>query len=284
MANEYTNKVVLSSGETLIDLTADTADAAHVLSGYTFHDKSGAPVTGTNTFDSDTGDDTAAVAEILVGKTAHARGAKLTGTMPNNGAVSGEISTKDGQYTIPQGYHDGAGKVGISASEQAKIIPGNIKAGVEMLGVTGLYGGESINAQAKSAVPSFTQQTIQPDAGYDYLSAVTVAAIPVAYADNAAGGRTVTIGSSGMLISFTIDGGSDTETFSVAPGTTFEEWIGNSRIIFNGVLPIPPCGNGQVFLNDAGDLWLARSNGTAVYGSDEIINGETYVISGTGIA
>lgn len=194
MANQYNNKVVLSSGEVLIDLSADTADAAHVLSGYTFHDKSGAPVTGTNTFDSDTSDDTAAVAEILAGKTAHARGALLTGTMPNNGAVSGSISTKAGQYTVPQGYHDGSGKVSISSTEQAKIIAGNIKTGVEILGVIGTYGGEAIKAQSKSATPSFEQQTVQPDSGYDYLSAVTIAAIPVAYADNSAGGKTVTIG------------------------------------------------------------------------------------------
>ena len=194
MANEYVNKVVLSSGETLIDLSGDTADAAHVLKGSTFHDKSGAPKTGTCTYDSDTSQDTVAVAEILVGKTAHARGVKITGTMPNNGAVSGSISTKEGQYTIPQGYHDGSGKVGISSAEQVKIIAGNIKTGVEILGVTGTYSGEAINAQSKSATPTFEQQTIQPDDGYDYLSTVTVAAIPVAYADNAAGGRTVTIG------------------------------------------------------------------------------------------
>ena len=194
MANEYVNKVVLSSGETLIDLSGDTADAAHVLKGSTFHDKSGAPKTGTCTYDSDTSEDTVAAAEMLVGKTAHARGVKITGTMPNNGAVSGSIATKDGQYTIPQGFHDGSGKVGISSAEQVKIIAGNIKTGVEILGVTGTYSGEAINAQSKSATPTFEQQTIQPDDGYDYLSAVTVAAIPVAYADNAAGGRTVTIG------------------------------------------------------------------------------------------
>ena len=194
MANEYVNKVVLSSGETLIDLSGDTADAAHVLKGSTFHDKSGAPKTGTCEFDSDTSDDTVAAAEMLVGKTAHARGVKITGTMPNNGAVSGSIATKDGQYTIPQGFHDGSGKVGIASAEKAKLIPGNIKSGVEVLGVTGSYGGESINAQTKSVTPSFTQQVVQPDDGYDYLSTVTVAAIPVAYADNAAGGRTVTIG------------------------------------------------------------------------------------------
>lgn len=194
MANEYVNKVVLSSGETLIDLSGDTADAAHVLKGSTFHDKSGAPKTGTCEFDSDTSDDTVAAAEMLVGKTAHARGVKITGTMPNNGAVSGSIATKDGQYTVPQGFHDGSGKVGIASAEKAKLIPGNIKSGVEVLGVTGTYGGESINAQTKSVTPSFTQQVVQPDDGYDYLSTVTVAAIPVAYADNAAGGRTVTIG------------------------------------------------------------------------------------------
>ncbi len=194
MANEYVNKVVLSSGETLIDLSGDTADAAHVLKGSTFHDKSGAPKTGTCEFDSDTSDDTVATAEILVGKTAHARGVKITGTMPNNGAVSVSIATKDGQYTVPQGFHDGSGKVGIASAEKAKLIPGNIKSGVEVLGVTGTYGGKSINAQTKSVTPSFTQQVVQPDDSYDYLSAVTVAAIPVAYADNAAGGRTVTIG------------------------------------------------------------------------------------------
>ena len=194
MANEYVNKVVLSSGETLIDLSGDTADAAHVLKGSTFHDKSGAPKTGTCTYDSDTSEDTVAVSEMLVGKTAHARGVKITGTMPDNGAVSGSIATKDGQYTVPQGFHDGSGKVGIASAEKAKLIPGNIKSGAEVLGVTGSYSGESINAQTKSVTPSFTQQVVQPDDGYDYLSTVTVAAIPVAYADNAAGGRTVTIG------------------------------------------------------------------------------------------
>lgn len=192
--NQYNNKVVLSSGEVLIDLSADTADAAHVLSGSTFHDKSGAPVTGTCTYDSDTSDDTAAVAEILSGKTAHARGALLTGTMTNNGSVSGTISTKAGTYTIPQGYHDGSGKVQISSTEQAKIIAGNIKSGVTLLGVAGTYGGEEIKAQARSVTPTFSAQEIQPESGYDYLSGVSVAAIPVTYTDNSAGGKTVTIG------------------------------------------------------------------------------------------
>lgn len=44
--NQYVNKVNYGNN-TVIDLTADTATADKVLRGYTFHDKSGAPVTGT---------------------------------------------------------------------------------------------------------------------------------------------------------------------------------------------------------------------------------------------
>lgn len=194
MPNTYNSKVVLSNGTVLMDLTADTVTASDLLEGVTAHGKDGAPITGTCTYDADTSDDTAAVGEILSGKTAHARGTLLTGTMTNVGAVSGAISTKAGQYTVPQGYHDGSGKVQISSTEQAKIIAGNIKSGVQILGVTGTYSGEAITAQSKNATPTWSSQTIQPDSGYDYLSAVTVAAIPIAYADNSAGGVTVTIG------------------------------------------------------------------------------------------
>ena len=134
------------------------------------------------------------MAEILTGKTAYARGTKLTGTMPNRGSVNGTINAADGSYTIPMGFHDGSGSVAIDGTEQAKIVPGNIKSGVEILGVTGTYSGEAITAQSKSVTPSTSAQTVQPDSGYDYLSAVTVAAIPYTESDNAAGGKTVTIG------------------------------------------------------------------------------------------
>ena len=94
MANLNVNKVIYGGGDVLIDLTGDSVSADKILKGITAHDKSGAKITGTCTFDSDTSEDTAAVAEILVGKTAHARGSKLTGTMKNNGAVKGTISTQ----------------------------------------------------------------------------------------------------------------------------------------------------------------------------------------------
>lgn len=195
MANDYVSKVVLSNGTTLIDLTGDTITASDLLTGVTAHDKSGAPITGSCSYDSDTTNDTATVSEILSGKTAHARGALLTGTMTNVGAQTGSITAKAQQVTIAQGYHDGSGKVSIASAEQAKIIATNIRQGVTILGVEGtMSGSEGVNAQAKSATPSWSQQVISPDTGYTHLSQVTVAAIPIAYSDNAAGGQTVTIG------------------------------------------------------------------------------------------
>lgn len=198
MANEYVNKVVNGeTGDVIIDLTGDTLiQASQLQSGIKAHARSGAIITGTNTNDADTSDANATASQILSGATAYVQGAKVTGAMTNNGAVSGVISTKTQQYTVPAGYHDGSGKVQIASTEQAKIIAGNIKQGVTVLGVTGTYSGEGVNLQSKSVTSSFTAQTVTADAGYDALSQVTVAAMPYSETDNAAGGVTVTIGAS----------------------------------------------------------------------------------------
>lgn len=192
------NKVIYG-GDTLIDLTGDTVTADKLLYGYTAHDKSGTVITGSCTYDSDTTDATASTSEILATKTAYVNGAKITGAMTNNGGVTGTITTKAQQYTVPQGFHDGSGKVSISSTEQAKIIAGNIKSGVEILGVTGTYNGSAVSAQTKTVDPSTSQQVITPDSGYDYLSQVTVNAIYFVESSNSAGGTTVTIVGGGVL-------------------------------------------------------------------------------------
>ena len=189
--NQNVNKVVYG-GQTLIDLTADTITAGDLIVGVTAHDKSGAAITGTDTRDSDTSDDTASVAEILAGKTAHARGAQLVGTMKNNGAAGVTVSSKGGA-TIPQGYHDGSGKAEIDEASVTALVAGNIKQGVSILGVTGSYAGDAAKLQTKSVTPSMTAQTVTADTGYDALSSVSVAAIPYTETDNSAGGKTVTI-------------------------------------------------------------------------------------------
>lgn len=189
------NNKIIYGGKTLIDLTTDTVTADKMLSGITAHDKSGEIITGTCDYDANTQDATAAQAEILKGKTAYVRGTKLTGSMPNNGAVTGTISEKEGTYTIPQGYHDGSGSVAIDSTEQAKLVPANIREGVTVLGVVGaMTGTEDAKPQSKTVTPTATVQTILPDEGYNYLSQVVVNAIPYSESENSAGGTTVTIG------------------------------------------------------------------------------------------
>lgn len=83
-----------------------------------------------------TGDSTATAGDLLTGKTAVGAAGKISGSMPANGATGGTISTKAGVVTIPAGHTTG-GVVGISETEQAKIIATNIRQGVEILGELG---------------------------------------------------------------------------------------------------------------------------------------------------
>lgn len=76
----------------------------------------------------------------------------------NQGAVSATVQEGD-TYTIPKGYHNGAGTV------------------------SGVSGGGNYTLQSKSVTPTKAQQSITPDSGYYGLSDVTVGAIPEAYQD-----------------------------------------------------------------------------------------------------
>lgn len=85
----------------------------------------------------DTSGATASSGDILSGKSAFLGSGSVTGTMSNNGAVSGSIAKADGAYTIPAGFHNGSGSVRISNEEQTKLVSGNIKFGVTVLGISG---------------------------------------------------------------------------------------------------------------------------------------------------
>lgn len=191
------NKIIFGN-ETLIDLTDATLgqnDGAKILSGETAYGKDGEKITGSCTYDADTSDADASASEILLNKTAYVNGNKLTGTMPNQGAVSGTITDVSTPYTVPQGYHDGSGTVSIDSTEAAKLIPSNIMEGVTILGVTGtLEPSSDIHIEAtKTATPYTTQQTVLPSQGYDAMAEVVVEAIYYNESANSYG-TTVTIG------------------------------------------------------------------------------------------
>lgn len=95
---------------------------------------------------------TATASDVLSPKViVDATGATITGTMPNNGAVSQTLTATTTSYTVPAGYHNGSGTV-------------------------------SIVAETKSATPSTSSQTITPTTG-KLLTQVTVSAIPSEFGD-----------------------------------------------------------------------------------------------------
>ena len=182
------NYKVILGNEVLINLENDTVTADTLLSGQTAPNNKGVIIEGTCAYDADTSTADAGAAEILSGKTAYVRAAKVTGSMTNNGSVTGTISSKDGSYAVPQGYHDGGGTVSIADAEKAKLIADNIKQGVTILGVAGgLTGQEGVNAQSKTATPSLSEQTISPDSGYTHLTEVVINPIPVTRTNDALG-------------------------------------------------------------------------------------------------
>lgn len=94
-------------------------------------------------------------ADVLTGKTAYGANGEVSGSMANNGSTSGTISTKAGTVTIPSGYTTG-GTVGISSTEQAKIIASNIKSGVTILGQAGSLALPTISQDSTTKILSIS--------------------------------------------------------------------------------------------------------------------------------
>ena len=87
------------------------------------------------------GDGDATANQILSGKTAWVKGKKVIGTMPNRGAVNQTLNA-GGSYTIPEGYHNGKGKVtAVSLSSQT---PGTATAAQILSGKTAWVNGNKI--------------------------------------------------------------------------------------------------------------------------------------------
>lgn len=129
-----------------------------IINGVTYSDvpevdipKSGG---GTAKFYDASGADTAP-ADVLSGKKFVGANGEGTGSMPDNGAVGGEIETKAGTVTVPAGYTSG-GTVSIKASAVADLTASSLLSGKTVLGVAGSLVMPTISQDSTTKVLSIS--------------------------------------------------------------------------------------------------------------------------------
>lgn len=105
-----------------------------------FYDTAGADVTA---------------ADVLTGKTAFGSAGSVSGSMANNGATGGTISTKAGSITIPAGYTSG-GTVSLASAAVSDLTSGNILNGKTILGVAGTLAMPNISQNSTTKILSIS--------------------------------------------------------------------------------------------------------------------------------
>ena len=159
----------------LIELKSQLADSINNKTGSSLTsnstvDEMTTTINSIKTLEQATADANATASNILVDKTAYVNGTKVTGTMPNKGAVTSSLNC-GGSYTIPAGYHNGSGKVtanslasqmsnaGVTVTNPSQVISGYKvldKSGNLITGTANKYktATVSITGSATITVPS----------------------------------------------------------------------------------------------------------------------------------
>lgn len=101
----------------------------------------------------DTASGDAVAANLLSGKKAFNASGEVTGSMPNNGATGGTISTKSGTVTIPAGYTSGGT---VQLGGVSDCLAQNILNGKTILGVTGSLEMPTISQDATTKILSIS--------------------------------------------------------------------------------------------------------------------------------
>lgn len=90
--------------------------------------------------------------------------------------IEKELTTVDGITLLTSGKYCEK-DIKVTPANPENIVAGNIRSGVQILGVTGNYAGEGVTLQEKTVNPTTSVQNVTPDANYDGLSKVIVSAI-----------------------------------------------------------------------------------------------------------
>lgn len=147
---------------TLIGVPQGTiAKAGGLTEGKLLKGQSAFGLTGTAT-----GDATSGAGDILSGKTAYANGNKVTGTMPNRGAVNQSLNAS-GSYTIPAGYHNGQGKV--TANNLSSQTSANASASHILSGKTAWVNGSKVTGTMPNIAAIDTAKSVGWDNDYGYI-------------------------------------------------------------------------------------------------------------------
>lgn len=103
----------------------------------------------------DATDTTVAAGDVRSGKKFVGTSGEDTGTLTDNGATGGTISTKAGTYTIPAGITTG-GTVSIASAAVSDCVSGNILNGKSILGVSGNLTLPTISQDGTSKILSIS--------------------------------------------------------------------------------------------------------------------------------
>lgn len=109
---------------------------------------------GTAKFFDTAGADIAA-SDLLTGKSAFGPSGQVNGSMANNGATGGTISTKAGSVNIPAGYTSG-GSVSLASAAVSDLIAGNLLRGKTVLGVGGTLDMPTISQDGTTKILSIS--------------------------------------------------------------------------------------------------------------------------------
>lgn len=92
-------------------------------------------------------------ADLLNGKIGYGASGSVSGSMPENGDVSGTIGTKAGTVVIPAGHTSGGT---ISLTNVSDCVAGNILTGKSILGVEGSLAMPTISQDSTTKILSIS--------------------------------------------------------------------------------------------------------------------------------